>query len=580
MAGYCFRLRHFLHLPALDDDVEQARIAALVKGSIPHLFGGQLVPIFLFFVFYNQAEARVLWAWLLISLFAALISAFFIHTYMKDQSRFSARQWGRLIVVLLLTLALCRAAAPLLFIGSGSYIHDIVLVIMMLGTSTGGAIALAIFLPACVAFVLPVLGVLSWAVWQHDIANSGFLAVLALTYAALLLAQAVTMNRVLVSNIRLRIEYEKARAAMEQANASKARFLSAVSHDIRQPLQAVNLFVSAIENGSRSERNAELFESLKQSLDGMSTQLNHLLDVATLDEGGIKAYPQCVELRILLEKLYQRFVYMARQQGQNLQFVPCHVFVITDPELLERVLSNLLVNAIKHSGYNDVTLHAYAIGDGTVEICVEDNGPGIPEEQQADIFEAFYRLDHSLRDRATGSGLGLAIVKGFCDLLGHPLRLESEVGRGCRFYLQLPEAAAPALTTPPLTKRSVPWSLQNYRVMVLDDDADILLAMQSVLERWGCRVACASGLPQAQQLCQTDPPDILISDFDLGDGCNGIMAADVLKQQHPALLSLIISGELKHPLLASARQSGYLVLNKPVKPGELRMALQHLLMSQ
>ncbi|EDY87125.1 periplasmic Sensor Hybrid Histidine Kinase [gamma proteobacterium HTCC5015] len=569
------RLQRFRFQP-LEEEVEHERITTLVKGTVPHLYGGQLIPIFIFFVFYSHASRETLWAWVLISLFSAFISAIFVYYYLKHEHLFSAKQWGQFIVALLLILALCRAVAAPMFIGSDTYLKDIVLIIMMLGVSTGGAVALASYLPACFVFVVPVLGTLSWAVWQHDIANGGFLAILALAYGALLLAQATKFNRILVSNIRLRIDYDKAYAAMNQANAAKARFLSAASHDIRQPLQAINLFVSAIESNARNSNNGHLFDNLNNSVSGVSTLLNHLLEITTLDEGGIQAHKKNMDLKDMLTQLHQRFNGMAKEKGLTLELLTKDAAVHSDPELLERILSNLIVNAIKHTDSGSVVIRSRRV-DTAIEVSIEDTGPGIPESEQEGIFEAFYQLNNPQRDRSKGSGLGLAIVKGFCDLLAHPIWLESEVGQGSRFYLKLPlanenvseqrSAAEPTIT---------PWQLDNTHVLVLDDDRAILEGMNTVLEKWGCHSQCAESLDQALKLCETQTPDIIISDFNLSGDQNGLTSIEALRKQcNRNIPAVIISGELNHPELEQAKQTGWMVLSKPVKPGELRTALNY-----
>jgi signal transduction histidine kinase len=364
---------------------------------------------------------------------------------------------------------------------------------------------------------------------------------------------------------------------LEQANLAKSRFLAVASHDLRQPLHALGLFVAQLRTAATASDRVRIVARIDTAIATMNELFKALLDISRLDAGALAPTITDFPVLKLLERVDATFTGAAADAGIDLRVVPTAAWVRSDFVLLEQILLNLVSNAVRYTTRGGVLVGCRERGE-RVRIEVWDTGPGIPENQRQKIFEEFYRLEDVSRERK-GLGLGLAIVERLCRLLGHPLELSSAVGRGSRFTVVAPRAAARAMVVGPLIAAPEPLNVAAGRlIVVIDDDALPLEAMAGVLRSWGCRVIAAHSADKARAELAGMPPDLIISDVHLAAGRTGIEAVEQLRAAAGARIpAFLVSGDISPALQDNARRQGYFLLHKPVEPMVLRNVLNRLL---
>ncbi|MFB0595890.1 NahK/ErcS family hybrid sensor histidine kinase/response regulator [Aeromonas hydrophila] len=366
---------------------------------------------------------------------------------------------------------------------------------------------------------------------------------------------------------------------VERANHSKSRFLAAVSHDLTQPLNAAKLFTSSLlEMLPPADEPARIARHIDDALGATEDLITDLLDISRLEAGKFKAKKLDFALRDVFDNLKAEFGVLAQAGGIQFSVVESGVAVYSDVRLLRRVLQNFLTNAFRYNPGGRVLLGCRRLGD-KVRIEVWDNGPGIPADKQEAIFDEFSRLDHSRTAREQGLGLGLAIARGIALVLGHNLTLRSWPGSGSVFAITLNLATRPVATTQVAAPTQRDSQLEGIRVLCIDNESDILIAMHSLLGRWGCEVVCAQSLAQGEDLIAGGfLPQLVLSDYHLDDGKTGLQALHMLRLAHGNDIGgIIISADRKSELQAQIREHGYGYISKPVKPLKLRALMNSIL---
>ncbi len=368
----------------------------------------------------------------------------------------------------------------------------------------------------------------------------------------------------------------------ERANLSKTKFLAAISHDLLQPLNAARLFVAALLEGRIAPRNRKLAANLNRALEGVDGLLNALLEMSKLDAGVIKADVRPFDANVLLWDLVEEYTGVAGARGLRFRFVPRTATLLSDQQLLSRIIRNFLSNAIRYTPEGQVLLGCRYVGKA-VRIGVWDTGPGIPEDKLDLIFEEFHQASQPPADREKGLGLGLAIVERIAGILDHPVIVRSQVGRGTLFAVDVPLYEMPADTAASqgTTAAATPGtSLAGVRVLVLDDDAAIAAAMETLLSAWGCHVVTATWAAQAiaRTRAMSGAIDLIIADYHLTEGPVGLDSIDTVQALLPARVpAMLITADRSDGLRHEARLRGYPILGKPVKPAPLRAMITHLL---
>ena len=359
------------------------------------------------------------------------------------------------------------------------------------------------------------------------------------------------------------------------ANDAKARFFAAASHDLRQPLQALGYYSDLLNPNAQDANQVQRIRECVDSLDGL---LEGVMTISRLDAGKVQSHLEAVDLSTLLQRLVTLYGGIASAKGLSLRArlstragsgnaPDGRVWVRTDPLLLERVLGNLLSNALRYTVQGGVLLAARPWG-GSVRLQVIDTGIGIPADQQDSIFEEFVQLNNPQRDDTQGVGLGLATVQRLCKLLDHPLALRSQPGRGSAFSLVLPGTAPAA----PMPLPAVAGAQLQGRVLLVEDNDLVRESLQQTLQGWGLQVQPFAGAPAALQALASQRYDVVLSDWRLPGSVNGL---DLLAQCGPLqaarCLCVLMTGEPVASL--GTMPPGVTLLQKPVRPIRLRALL-------
>ncbi|MDR7306695.1 ATP-binding protein [Rhodoferax saidenbachensis] len=377
----------------------------------------------------------------------------------------------------------------------------------------------------------------------------------------------------------LRLKKEEA----ETATLAKSRFLAAASHDLRQPTHALGMFVARLGQLPLDIPTRQLVASLEASVQSMQDLLDGLLDISRLDAGAVQVQRGAVNIGELFASLRKALVPLAEGKGLRLRVRPSRHWALTDPMLLQRMVMNLTNNALRYTERGTVLISCRSVDGGrTLRLDVSDSGIGISPAHQADIFKEFYQVGNSGRDRAQGLGLGLNIVERTAQLLGHPIALRSDLGCGTRFSIFLPVAQAmDSLAGAVATESTSLLGLEGMRVLVIEDDGFALEAISDLLTSWGCVVHAAASVAQALDFANGyAPPDVVLSDFRLGEERNGLdviaMVRATAGREIPACL---MSGDTDAALIQAAKDAGLTLLHKPVRPAKLRSLLRRLVMA-
>ena len=403
--------------------------------------------------------------------------------------------------------------------------------------------------------------VLSLMLSEHD--YMWMLGLIGASFTVLMLRLVTARSRQLEENILLRIEAQRARE-------DKQRFFAAASHDLRQPLQALNLYHTLMKRGDTS---AEVVAQMGACLQALDRLLEGILEVSRLDAGQVQPTLEAVHLPELMLRVFSLHSASARAKGLRPRLHTVDRWVTTDTHLTERILSNLLVNAIRYTDQGGVLLSARVHG-GQVRIQVMDTGRGIAAEQLEQVFQEFAQLHNPQRDPDRGTGLGLAIVQRLSRLLRHPLSVRSVPGRGSCFEIRLPLAIGAvdlaAAERAPVATQDDPHS-GGLRVLVVEDNALVREGLVSLLHSWGMQVQAAADAAQAMVLLSapgTGAVDAVISDWRLPGTIDGAAVLTSARQLHRVPRLILLTGESDPPAV-----EGVTVLAKPVRPLRLRALL-------
>lgn len=375
--------------------------------------------------------------------------------------------------------------------------------------------------------------------------------------------------------IRLNEELRQALVQAEEANAAKTRFLASASHDLRQPLHTLTLFCAALLTHRLAPATRDVVGHMDTALQALRTQLTALLDISKLDARIVTVTSRPFDIVVFARRMHEEFSPVAKQKSL-LFALDTHgaqagdLFVFTDPLHLERIVRNLIDNAIKYCDAGSVRLKIRP--DGRIlTLEIQDTGRGIAPDEMDKIYEEFYQVDNPERDRSRGLGLGLSIVKRLIELLEVTMTLKSELGVGTTITLTLnrTEAAEPASDFSADSSVAMPVC----HMLILDDELSILEAMKALLASHGCRVSVACTTDEAMQIAMMDPPDVVLADFRLRGQESGIKAIRKLRQQFPDLPALLISGDTAEDRLKEAQDAGLRLLHKPVSVEVLLQAI-------
>ncbi|MDM8546196.1 AAA family ATPase [Candidatus Venteria ishoeyi] len=400
----------------------------------------------------------------------------------------------------------------------------------------------------------------------------------------------------------LEIKVKDRTQALEEAHQTKMRLLSAATHDLRQPIYALSLFLDTMEKHAVTDDLLELVVKSKDSLQAMQKLFDGLINISLLEADEVKPSIAPCRLQPLLARLDHEFAEMVKAEGLQWLCTSCEALVQTDAVLLERILRNLLENALKYTEHGKISLFCRLVGENEtaapdtgmkaviqtkleassayVEIEVKDTGIGIPLAQLDKVFLEFYQVSGFQRSNSKkGLGLGLAITKHLIGLLAHPLYLSSQAGRGTRFVLKIPLAQVSTDSSEETKNQLVQQNTISACVLIIGDDLATVQALQVLLQKWGCQVLTARDAHDAQRHFESMQvaPDVLVVNYRLSCG-SGIQAIQQLRHTLQKPLPAILYGEDPNTdCLQMAKVEGFRLLRKPVKPAQLLRLIKYYL---
>ena len=363
---------------------------------------------------------------------------------------------------------------------------------------------------------------------------------------------------------------ETAKREAEHANDAKSRFLTAIGHDLLQPLHAAHLFTDALSQQLADARQRESVQQIRGALDSTTDLLTGLLDMSRLEAGGLVPEPRDFPLGEVLEPLASEFRALAGERGLSFSFVATRAWVHTDPQLLRRILQNFLANAVRYTASGGILFGVRRMASG-LRIEVHDTGPGIAAADQQAIFEEFRRGEDA---GGQGLGLGLSIADRIAHLLRAPLSVRSRLGKGTMFAVELPRVESLHSSVSPALGKA---GLSGRRVLALDNDPVALDALRQVLAGWGSEVVVAKNGDDAMAALGNGESDLWLFDYHLDDGDTGVQVAQRLTQRFGARPCLILSADQTEAVRRAVQEAGLLLLAKPVRPLALKSVLDRLL---
>jgi two-component system, sensor histidine kinase len=527
-------------------------------------------------------DGLVIWACAMLAVLALRAGSYWLYRRRAEPHATSILWTAAFTIGSGLAGALWGAAGVFLF-PSDALEYQLFILFILMGMGAGAISSLTAYMPAFYAFLPISLLPISVMLFREGEPIHMALAIMTIAYVAALSFFGRTLNKALTESLSLRFEnidlvqeLSVQRDQAERANIAKSKFLAAASHDLRQPLHALRLFTSALDEWITYPDVRRIVSNINDSVHALEGLFSALLDVSRLDAGVLQPALRHFRLQELTARLTKDYGPEAEAKGLELDCMPCEAVVYSDPALLERILRNYVSNAIRYTDEGSVTI-VCSEDAGSVRIEVRDTGIGIAPEQQRDIFKEFYQLDNPERDRTKGLGLGLAIVERVARLLDLPIEVHSTPGAGSAFSVTVPKGnPSRAGTDAAVRAAAATCDLAGLRVLVVDDEIGAREGMRTLLEQWGCDVTLAASEAEAIDATREADtlPEVIVMDFRLRDGRTGPQAIEKLKEQLGRdVPALIVTGDTAAERLREAKAGGYQLVHKPVQPAMLRAFL-------
>ncbi len=572
------------------DPIEAAMIRTLILQLRSQTAAGMVVA---------GLTVGVAWAynppWLIVLWTAGILSAVFFRASIgwafqrRPQADGAMAGWGRLYILAMTLIGIAYGVAFLLFAHPDQPITVALILAPIYSVAAGSTPSCAYRPRAILGAVIPSFAaVLGKLVWTSDFEYI-LLGMASALYGVTMIGYCRVQSRTLEDGFRIRFENielveqlrretaaaEEARRSAEQANLAKSQFLAAASHDLRQPLYALGLFSSSLEELKLDSGGRGVVRRIQDSIGTMESAFEGLLDLSKLEAGVVTPRLEPVGVDALFDRIDQIFGPLALERGLELRLRSDGERVTSDAVLLEQVIGNLVSNAIRATKAGGVLLAARRRRD-RLDFEVWDTGSGIAASDVERIFGDYVQLDNPQRDRKRGMGLGLAIARRSIALLDARIDVASRPGRGSRFGFSQPLCAeVRASPHRPSIQPVTSVRRGNEPLLLVEDDEDVREALCNLLTRWGVEFAAeATAQGGLQQLGSGRRFGLLITDQRLVGDMTGLELIQTMRAQiadpPPAI---IITGEVDSPLLSAAMQENVIVLHKPVRPDHLRQLI-------
>jgi two-component system, sensor histidine kinase len=522
--------------------------------------------------------------WIAVMVTHTTVRAGLRHAFFKaDPPDADWKRWADRFLMGALAGAVTWGIGSLWLLAPGRLDLQLLVAAVLIAVIYGTISAFGSYLPAFFVLFLPAfMPMVVWFLIQGDLLHF-VIAGMFLAWIPTVGALARRYSRGLEEALRLRFvnaalveDLTAQKAIAEQASLAKSRFLASASHDLRQPVHALGMFIGALRGHRLQARSLALIDQVDASVAALDGLFTSLLDISRLDADAVQNQPADIAVQPLLNRVCRDLAAEAEAKDVALIAVPTRAAVRSDPLLLERVMRNLIGNAVRYTVRGAVLVGVRRCGAG-ISLEVWDTGPGIAPEQREAVFEEFFQISNPDRDRSKGLGLGLPIVRRLTNILGHPLEMESWLGRGTVFRVLAPRATAasdaseapePLLVTP-----------VGGMILAIDDEQAIRAAMRELLSGWGHQVlAVSGGISALHAISGGVRPDLIICDFRLRDGESGVAVIEAVREKlDDDVPAILLTGDTAPENLRLAMASGYPLLHKPLAHARLRAAVGNLI---
>jgi len=569
------------------ENVRIEQVRSLYKQSGFLIFGLIAAIVIIAVHFWGRVDPLILKSWVVANFTLAGLRFWMIKRFWQINPQKTAIKWGYFFMATSMVSGLIMGVLPIFILDLSDIMGILLVSTIFTGMVAGSLVTLSCFMPTHSLFSIFTLGPFIYLSLLDNNPVINEFGIILFIYLLVMLVFSFIVNRSMTESILLRFEnldlvrdLRRQKKLAEQASSDKSRFLAATSHDLRQPLHALDLYLGALKNRLTTTEQTELLEKSSHSSHALGELLNALMDISRLDAGNIEVKLTTFDVQPLLRQLVDEFQPLANEKNMLIELQETSFYIESDRVLFSRIIRNLLSNAIKHNDYGNIVITLEEHTD-SIHICVKDQGKGISETELDNIFSEFYQLDNPERDRTKGLGLGLAIVKRLSRLLSHPVKVKSQPKLGSCFSVQVPKSSVISQVS---TRAQQPtFSAQEKLpaglfVVCVDDELSVRDALRVLLRSWDCEVLLSDSEQQIIEELKAynyPRPDIIISDYRLRENKNGVQVIKAICQYyHTTIASIIMTGDTTTEIRQQAKSINSEIMFKPV---EADMLLQKLI---
>jgi len=564
------------------------QVEAMEAVSIGGILGTANVAILSAWLCRDSPNHEWIIAWLVLKLFLCVGMIWAeLRQYRVSLSEANAQQRLQRLTFFPAINGVMWAAGVLLMWEAGNLETQLILMLFTVAMGAAALLELKPHLPALFLFFIPSsTAFIAAAVWKHD-QNTVFVIMSGMIFIVWSVRHAFTEHHRIIRSLYkkyevadLTIQLQEQIVIAEEATQAKSRFLAAASHDLRQPMHALNLYLGALANFNLPNAAEPVLGRVRECAKTMDDMFAALLDISRLDASTLEANFTTFPVLTILNKIYVEFSHQAEAKGLVLRVVPCSEFITSDAELLENILRNLVSNAIRYTDRGKILVGCRRTMYG-IRLGVYDTGIGIASNMQPAIFQEFFQVGNRQRDRSQGLGLGLAIAQRQARLMQTEITLLSKLGGGSAFQLELKRSSLKLVHEKKrIDQPSNTHSLSGALIVVIDDEKIILEATSMLLKQWGCEVVLAlSGEEVLQNIVTiTRVPDAIVCDHRLQDGRSGIDLVSALRHEfYSDIPAVLITGDTSPDQIQSIVNAGFPVMHKPLQSNVLQKLLSDLI---
>lgn len=539
---------------------------------------------FVFYLSYDQGNDHVLITWVGVTGSVLLLRFLYVQHFNRLADSQIQVNHAHVFVFIMFIWGVSWCVATVLFFPKLSMPQQAAWFAMFMVMVAASATSHSVYLRAFYAFALPYFVGMLWMVTTEYPSPFHLNAIVVTLVMITQVGAAKKGNKAMLESLRLRFhnldlieKLKQQKEHAENANQAKSKFLAAASHDLRQPLHALTLFSSALQDSLEDKQKSfELAEQINASVDTLQQLFNVLLDISRLDAGTLVCEKEHFSSKQLFHTLKNDFTPLAIDKGLRLEWDCPDVILYSDPTLLQLIIRNLISNALNYTHTGGIKVVLRELHE---QVCIDiiDTGIGIPSTEQTRVFDEFVQLHNPERDRNKGLGLGLSIVKRVGNLIDSELTLQSKINEGSIFSVSVKKGerhkVASQVVEKPMTEAT-----DSAHILVIDDEVAILNATTALLQSWGYNILVAGDIAQAKSILKHHnvKPNCIIADFRLRENVTGLDAVQAIRELYKENIpALIVSGDIAPECLKLIKSSGLDILHKPVQPARLRSFLQN-----